>query len=173
MTGGKYPSGPGSIPEKNKEYLEVVQKLLDNVNIKKIVEIGFGDYALASRYNIPEGKKYIGYDVVESLMQENTTYREFRFIKSAHEINETGDLLITKDVIQHWPNKEVKWYLDTLVPRFKYVLLHNGATDGPQTDIKFGGFRLINLNSYEPKQLLLDIPPRRTYILPKYPPETP
>ena len=54
----------GSIPEKNVEYLAFVQKLLENSNIKKIVEIGFGDYALASRYNIPEGKHYIGYDVV-------------------------------------------------------------------------------------------------------------
>ena len=162
----------GSIPEKNVEYLAFVQKLLDNSNIKKIVEIGFGDYALASRYNIPEGKHYIGYDVVESLMQKNTSYREFRYIKDVHEMKESGDLLITKEVIHHWPNKEVDYYFKTIVPRFKYVLLQNGATDGPQTDIQFGQWRPLNLNSYEPKELVMETPPpehRRTYILPYYP----
>ena len=90
-------------------------------------------------------------------------------------MNETGDLLITKEVIHHWPTKEVNYYLENVVPRFKYVLLQNGATDGPQLDINFGEWRALNLNKYEPKQLMLETPPpehRRTYMIPKYP-ETP
>ena len=43
-------------------------------------------------------------------MQKNTSYREFRFIKDVHEMKESGDLLITKEVIHHWPNKEVDYY---------------------------------------------------------------
>ena len=66
-------------------------------------------------------------------------------------MNETGDLLIAKDVLHHYPNKEVQYFLETLVPRFKYVLIQNVATDGPQTDIKRGQFRPLNLNDYPSK----------------------
>ena len=87
-------------------------------------------------------------------------------------MKESGDLLITKEVIHHWPNKEVDYYFKTIVPRFKYVLLQNGATDGPQTDIEFAQWRPLNLNDYEPKELMLETPPpehRRTYMIPHYP----
>ena len=123
-----FASGSGSDPAKNQVYLEFVQKLIDNSNIKTIVEIGFGDYGLASRYVIPKGKKYIGYEVVESLMQPNTTYREFRFIHSIHDIKEKGDLLICKDVLFHLPNREVKYFLDHVVPLFTYTLLYIKTT---------------------------------------------
>ena len=95
-----------------------MQKLIDNSHIKKIVEIGFGDYSFARRLNIPEGKQYIGYEVTEALMQKNTSQREFRLIDGIHDMHESGDLLITKEVIHHWPNSEIKYYLETVVPQF-------------------------------------------------------
>ena len=49
-----------SINKKNTEYLALVQKLMNNSNIKKIVEISFGQNTLAFKYNNPDGKKYIG-----------------------------------------------------------------------------------------------------------------
>ena len=144
-----------------------------NSQIKKIVEIGFGDYNIAKHYNIPEGKKYIGFDVVQSLLQKNTSFRQFRIIQSIHDMNESGDLLITKEVMQHWPNEAVAYYLENIVPRFKYVILQNGATDGPQRDIKYGQWRPLNLNLYEPKELLFEFPldHRHAYIIPKWPEE--
>ena len=121
--------------------------MINNKEIKKIVEVGFGDYSLAIKYNIPEGKKYIGFDVVESLMQKNTSFREFRLLKRIEDMKESGDLIIIKDVMQHWPNKEANYFMQTIVPRFKYALLTNDMTSGQQRDITFGSHRQMNFDS--------------------------
>ena len=87
------------------------------------------------------------------------------------DMKESGDLIIIKDVMQHWPNKEVDYFLKTIVPRFKYALLTNDMTNGTQGDITFGGYRLLNFDSLEPKELLFKstIWNKYTYIVPRLP----
>ena len=93
--------------------MALVQRLLDNSNIKNIVEIGFGDNTIASKYSIPEGKKYIGYELSKMLLfRPNTPSREIRLIRNIRDVKETGDLLIAKEVIHHWPNEDIKYFLD-------------------------------------------------------------
>ena len=59
-----------------------------------------------------------------------------------------GDLLVVKDVIQHWPNKEVKFLIDNILPNFKYVLVTNDYhPSNSNSDIKFGRLRAINLEA--------------------------
>ena len=79
--------------------------------------------------------------------------------------------MITKELIHHWPNKEIKYFLEEVVPRFKYTLLQKGATNAEQVDIEYGEWRPLNLNWYERKQLVMQTidPPRHTYIIPKWP----
>ena len=71
----------------NNEYLTKLQKLIDHPKIKRIVEVGFGDFILSSQLKIPADKLYIGYDVVESLMRKNETNRKFKMMKDIYEFD--------------------------------------------------------------------------------------
>ena len=51
------------------------------------MEVGFGDYHLSSQLKIPADKLYIGYDVVESLLQKNETNRKFKLMKDIYDFN--------------------------------------------------------------------------------------
>ena len=62
-------------------------------------------------------------------------------------MKESGDLILIKDVMQHWPNHIIDYFLKTIVPRFKYALLTNDMTNGTQADIGFGSFRPLNFDS--------------------------
>jgi hypothetical protein len=42
----------------------MVQHLVDNPKIKKIVEVGFGDWQLTGKIIFAKDKRYVGYDVV-------------------------------------------------------------------------------------------------------------
>jgi hypothetical protein len=68
---GIHPSGGGSAPELNIKYLLLLQSLVGNPKINKIVEIGFGDFQLTGLIIFEKDKRYIGYDVVKSLLREN------------------------------------------------------------------------------------------------------
>lgn len=101
---GKHPSGFGSIPEDRIDYLLLLQSLVDHPKINKVVDIGFGDFQISGRIRFPKNKTYHGYDVVETNRRPNETNKFFSIIKGIRYFNDTGDLLLTKDVIQHWPN---------------------------------------------------------------------
>ena len=86
-------------------------------------------------------------------------------------MKESGDLIIIKDVMQHWPNKEVSYFLETVLPRFKYGLLTNDMTGGEQVDITFGGWRALNFGSLTNKEFLykFNLVNKQTYIFPGLP----
>ena len=80
-------------------------------------------------------------------MQPNTSFREFRLMRMIQNMDESGDLIIIKDVMQHWPNLETNYFLQTVVPRFKYALLTNDLTKGQQGNTNFGGWRPMNIDT--------------------------
>ena len=82
-----HPSGAGSVPETNIDYLLLVQQLIDHPKINKIVELGFGDFQLSGRLRIPPTKQYYGYDVVKKLLRPNETNKFFIIIKGIHDFN--------------------------------------------------------------------------------------
>ena len=59
-------SGPGSNPCTGIKYLIYLQHFIDKPEVKKIVEIGFGDWEMM-QHILLEHKTYVGYEVVESL----------------------------------------------------------------------------------------------------------
>ena len=56
----------------------------------------------------------------------------------------------------HWPNKEVEYFLNKVVPRFRYAFLtNNERNDGqPRNDIPFGFYSALNMNNYSPKEFV-------------------
>lgn len=140
--------------------------MIDHPKINKIVELGFGDFQLSGRLRIPASKTYHGFDVAKVLLRPNETNKFFSIITGIHDFNETGDLLLIKQVMQHWPNAEIKWFLDNIVPRFKYALLTNDPTTRPRGDIRYGRYSPVNMNDYHPKKEMLG---PGCYIIPDEP----
>ena len=110
--------------------------------------MGFGDYNLTSRINLRDNQTYTGYDVVESLRVPDTKNKFFKIISEIYDLKdiEGGDLLISKDVQQHWPNKEVQFFFQNILPKFKYAIITSDYTgDKVRQDIQFGSWYPINI----------------------------
>ena len=63
-------SGPGSFSEYNSKFLELLQNLIRDKNIKSIVDFGCGDWQLMNLMDF-RGIDYIGFDVVPKLIDQN------------------------------------------------------------------------------------------------------
>ncbi len=113
--------------------------------------MGCGDWKF-SRY-INWGKAiYKGFDVVQSVVNSNKKQFENDqinfYLYSGNPLSlPRADLLIAKDVLQHWSNSNVKKMLPAL-KSYKYFLIINctnpqGAT--LNTDVQDGDFRYLDL----------------------------
>jgi 2-polyprenyl-3-methyl-5-hydroxy-6-metoxy-1,4-benzoquinol methylase len=64
-------SGPGSDPAVSAPYIEAVQRLIEELGIASVVDLGCGDFRVGARLLRP-GLAYHGIDVVEDLIKFNT-----------------------------------------------------------------------------------------------------
>ena len=145
-------SGPGSDPENSKPYLGLLQTYLNSPKFTSIVDLGCGDWRLMATLIVPSNKIYDGFDVVQSVIDKNSkTYTKpnihFHHIHNIIDFNnQKGDLLIVKDVLQHWPNKDIEYFITNILPNFKYALItHDFDRKNCNIDIKHGEFKFIDL----------------------------
>lgn len=170
-------SGIGSDPENAKPYLKLLQQYINDDRFHTIIDLGCGDWQIMQHINIPDNKIYHGYDVVNSVQQANLNKFakpniQFYVIQNLADFKKKqvyGDLLIVKDVLQHWPNKEINYFFKHILPNFKYALITNSITpDLPSSetqinsDIYLGEFRPIRLLdspfNWENVSILLEYP---------------
>ncbi len=143
-------SGTGSTPEATATYREFLISFLETRGIRRVVDLGCGDWQF-SRLIDWSGIDYTGIDV-SGVVLENTKRFAASNIKF-FEMNGTSprlpgaDLLIMKDVIQHWSNDDITKFLPNLA-RFKYALITNGShkgADETNSPSKTGGCRPVDL----------------------------
>lgn len=131
--GGECLSGGGSLPENTIEYREFLQKFIKENNIKEVYDFGCGDWYF-SRLIDWSNVKYTGVEVVKSLVDNHNKIYKNKNIEFVHIENvenfykNQGDLLILKDVLQHWNNDEVTTFLNNMVTNFNYILIINSFT---------------------------------------------
>lgn len=128
-------SGGGSSITFNQKYINFLRNFIDQNNIKKVVDLGCGDWQ--SSYLIYKNKdiQYYGYDAYEKIIinnQENYPNYIFRHIDILNQIDlieDNCDLFILKDVIQHWTCNEINFFMDKLLKtkKFKYILINNSC----------------------------------------------
>ena len=127
-------SGTGShMSRNNKKYIDILNEILHNKDykIKSVCDIGCGDWQF-SKYIDFKGFEYTGIDCVKSVIDENKkTYKKknIEFIHKSVEddfIPEGYDLIILKDVIQHWTDESILNYLPKILDKNKYVFITNG-----------------------------------------------
>lgn len=111
--------------------------------------------------NIHKDKIYQGIDIVSKVIEDNQTLYAKPNVQFYH-INDIfsnkpenpilkGDLLIIKDVLMHWPNNKIQYFLEKILPMFKYALITNDYMDENEDheeinkDIKVGQWRPLDI----------------------------
>jgi 2-polyprenyl-3-methyl-5-hydroxy-6-metoxy-1,4-benzoquinol methylase len=146
-------SGGGSTVENTSVYTDFLRNFIDTHEIKSIVDAGCGDWEF-SRYIDWGAIKYIGYDVVEHVIKNNSVRYAKPNISFIHanflkEDLPSADLLICKHVLQHIPNQDIILFLAQL-PKFKYCLITNevnpGTLSSHNDDTSIGGGHKVDLS---------------------------
>ena len=162
-------SGKGSSVQTNVPYIMFLRKFLQERNIKSVADVGCGDWRCSAEIYKGLDCFYIGYDIYEPLIHKHTeTYKNpnwrFKTLNCCSSPDKIfpSDLLILKDVLQHWTDRQVKEFMDyvTTSNRFKYILITNCCSPKMFTTLIFaGGWRTLQndhhlLKPYDLKPVL-------------------
>ena len=138
-------SGYGSDKIKTEKYRLFLQSIFDNQNFQSFVDLGCGDFQIMRHMQVPINKTYTGIDVVPDVISrieknyggsKNPNYKfvlieDLTTLKRGSDVLQ-ADLLIVKHVLQMWPNERIHYFIDNILPNFKYALITNhyiGALD--------------------------------------------
>lgn len=127
-----YGSGPGSLPIFTIEYRVFLTKFINYTKVKNVIDFGCGDWQF-SQFIDWGTVNYIGIDCVDFLIEENKnkfskSNINFRYLEKLEDFfTYNSELLIIKDVIQHWLCSEITYFLDNIIDNFDYILITNTA----------------------------------------------
>ena len=144
-------SGGGSKVENVKEYVDVLQKYIDKPEVKTVLDLGCGDWQFSKFLDL-SSVSYLGVDVVESVIESNSTSYSASNIKfisrdiTTYEVPK-ADLIICKDVLQHLCNKDVVNILVKIITSSKFSLITNdfNPENTENKDIDNGDYRCLDL----------------------------
>jgi SAM-dependent methyltransferase len=147
----RYGSGEGSLPINNRGYIRFLQRFMRQNNVRSVLDLGCGDWQF-SRLIDWTGIDYLGLDVARPVLAENRA----KYARPGVHFEEApedfaglpaADLLLCKDVLQHWPYADIDRLLPQL-PRFRFALITNCVRDTIQptnVDMPVGHFRALDL----------------------------
>jgi 2-polyprenyl-3-methyl-5-hydroxy-6-metoxy-1,4-benzoquinol methylase len=144
-------SGAGSKLENVKEYVDILQKYIDKPEVKTVLDLGCGDWQFSKFLDL-SSVSYLGVDVVESVIESNSTSYSASNIKfisrdiTTYEVPK-ADLIICKDVLQHLSNKDVVTILVKIITSSKFSLITNDfkPENTENKDINNGDYRCLDL----------------------------
>ena len=144
-------SGLGSTEQATRIYRAFLEQFMRANRIRSVVDLGCGDWQFARLIDWT-GIRYIGLDASTTALgmakRVAPASFEFRQFDAFSESLPEADLLIVKDVLQHWPSAEIVKFL-TQTDRFRFSLITNGYAPSPSlnTDIDLGNFRPLDLTA--------------------------
>lgn len=142
-------SGYGSKPENTVEYRSLLETFLRLHKIGSVVDIGCGDWQFSQLINWQD-VKYLGIDTVPAIVAINNHRFGPRFQFEYRDVTRDslppGDLVILKDVLQHWPNDIIQAFLPRL-EQYRFALITNCGSQKPNlnADIAMTGYRPLDL----------------------------
>ncbi len=156
-------SGNGSDIEYNKTYyIPFLKQFIVNNDIKKVIDLGCGDFRCGPLIYDDLDIQYVGYDIYKKIIDYNSKkYDSNKYLFNYLDFNkklekiEDGDICIIKDVLQHWSLEEIYSFLDKMVflKKFKYVLIVNcGYQNIDNTEIQCGHWRPLSCKYYPLKK---------------------
>lgn len=116
-------SGRGSDPTYCAPYLEYVRKLIDSGKYSSVLDVGCGDWQHSKLIDW-RGLTYLGVDMVDAIFYKEEVPKNVLF--SSADVLKKGtlpllfgmrnwDLVLVKDVMQHWSDDEIQIFLDEFV----------------------------------------------------------
>lgn len=172
-------SGGGSSLQNNGDYIDFLHEFLVKNKIKSVVDFGCGDWQFSRHVNWC-GANYIGVDAVQSVVDRNNRLFSiegvsFHCFDNVNELGAGYDLLLIKDVFQHWKDEDIiKFLEDNIHIGYKYILCTNtingswqhetqkdvltrpiSATIKPLKDYGFEVVKIITTNPNDIKEISL------------------
>jgi SAM-dependent methyltransferase len=121
-------SGDGSLSKNTSKYINYINKFLRVKKIKKVVDLGCGDFRVGKKIQWNKAK-YTGVDIVEPLINRNNklySNKNVKFIKKniIKDLLPEADLCLIKEVLQHLNNNDIKKILKK-IKKYRYALITN------------------------------------------------
>lgn len=166
---GRYRSGPGSSANVTQRYEAfVVDYILRHPDIRKLVDIGCGDFQVSGRILAAlaaQGRDidYVGCDIAANVVAYNTsTFGRsgvaFKVLDVTREPPPAGDIVTVREVLQHLSNAHISAALGNLATRFERAIITESLTPDvvvPNVDIA-SGYR--TRDGYQ-SGVMVDMPP--------------
>ena len=160
-------SGDGSTENYNKNsYIPFIKQFINKYNIKKVIDLGCGDWQSSYLIYNNIDVNYTGYDAYKKICDNNKkNYPQYNFIHmdfiKDKNLLENGDLCIIKDVLQHLCNKDINEFLEYVTKnnKYKYIIITNCCKQlYDNQDIINGDWRQLTakykpLNNFNPQIL--------------------
>lgn len=146
-------SGGGSAPEHTAAYREFLQQFIGEHGIRSIVDAGCGDWHLMRLMDL-SGIGYLGIDVSAVVLEATRRHArdgvQFAEGDARNMQLPSADLLLMKDVLQHWSADDILGFVPQLA-RFRVCLITNdldlARPDNINKDIMAGGYRSLDLTA--------------------------
>jgi len=145
-------SGVGSEIEQTRSLIAELEKLINDMNIKSILDIPCGDFTWMKMVDLT-GIKYTGADIVDDLIKNNTelygkdTGRKFIVMDLITEPLPENELLIVRDCLVHLSFNDAKAAIENIrTSGCRYLLTTTFPGYRSNYDITTGGWRRLNLN---------------------------
>jgi hypothetical protein len=147
-------SGPGSFAKLNFELFEFIDKIRKKEDLTSLTDLGCGDFQLFKKFSFDEGFSYRGYDIVNSIIDENkrhfsNDFTEFFNMPTDLAHLPESELILIKDVLIHLDNENSMQIIDHSLRKSKFVLFVNNMTNGEvdyNADISIGKFRPVDVS---------------------------
>jgi len=144
-------SGNGSTEKNTRQYRWFLQNFLKSNQVKSVLDLGCGDWQFSKHLDWT-GIDYLGVDVSAVVLKNTKTFTRpgiaFRELNAVTDQLPPADVLIAKDVLQHWGNADILSFLPKLTS-FRVALITNGFNpekmDKVNLDINPGEWRPVDL----------------------------
>jgi SAM-dependent methyltransferase len=117
--GGRFCSGPGSWGQAADDYCRFTIDFIRNRQVKSVVDLGCGDFAIGKRIVEATGVTYTGIDVVPELIEHHQATSSgpqisFRCANMVGDPLPPAELYLVRQVLQHLSNGEIESVLANL-----------------------------------------------------------
>lgn len=144
-------SGLGSTEANTRPYREFLHNFLRANAVRSVVDLGCGDWQFSQLIDW-KGIDYTGIDVSKVVLENTKAHAKpgiaFQEMNALSGELPRGELLLCKDVLQHWSNADILALIPKLAA-YRYVLVTNGflpaAKARTNTDISAGRWRPVDL----------------------------
>ncbi len=149
-------SGTGSTPQATAFYRDFLHNFIRSNGVRSVLDLGCGDWQFSQLIDW-SGVDYLGADVSQIVLDNIRQFQRpgirFQHLNGVTDPLPAADLLVVKDVLQHWSNEDIL----RLIPKlsvFRHILITNGFPEErmheTNADVSYrggGAFRPVNLSA--------------------------